>query len=336
MDAILLFPVLISFCAVLFILPRWIGKAKKIGLVWEDMNKFNRPKNIAGSGGLIVILGFILGVLFYIFLKTFYFDNPIQVVEIFALTTSVLILAVIGLVDDLLGWWHGGLSKKFRLFLCIFAAIPLMVINAGNSYVSIPFLDGTNLGLMYALIIIPLGIVGTSTTFNFLAGYNGLEAGQGILILGALSIVAYLTGQAWLALIGLCLVFALIAFLFFNRFPAKVFPGDVLTYPVGGMIAIIAIFGNIEQIAIFFFVPYILEVFLKTRGGLKKQSFGKPNKDGSLEMKYNKIYGLEHMAIWFLRKVRGRATEKEVVYMIYAFQIVVIVTGLLIFRENIF
>jgi len=336
MDIILLFPILISFCAVFFILPKWIGKAKRIGLVWEDMNKFNKPKNVAGSGGLIVILGFILGVLFYIFLKTFYFDSPIQVVEIFAITTSILILAVIGLVDDLLGWWRGGLSKKFRLFLCIFAAIPLIVINAGSSQISLPFLDGTNLGWIYALIIIPIGIVGASTTFNFLAGYNGLEAGQGALILGALSIVAYLTGQAWLALIGLCMVCALLAFLFFNKFPAKVFPGDALTYPVGGMIAIMAILGNMERFALFFFIPCIIEVFLKARGKLKKQSFGKPNKDGSLEMPYDKIYGLEHFAIWALKKVNGRATEKGVVYVIYAFQIMVIAIGFILFGKGIF
>ncbi|HIF03136.1 MAG TPA: glycosyl transferase family 4, partial [Nitrospinaceae bacterium] len=33
---------------------------------------------------------------------------------------------------------------------------------------------------------IPLGIVGAATTFNFLAGFNGLETGQGILIFSGL------------------------------------------------------------------------------------------------------------------------------------------------------
>lgn len=299
------------------------------------MNKYEKKK-VAGSGGIAVVLGFILSTLFYIAMKTFYFKSAENIVEIFALTTSVLMLAGIGIVDDLFGWRHGGLSRRFRILLCLFSAIPLMVINAGHSEMNFPFLGVVNLGLFYPLLLIPFGVVATSTTFNFLAGFNGLEAGQGILLLTSLSIVAGFTGSSWLALIGLCMVFALIAFLIFNRFPAKVFPGDMLTYPVGGMIAIIAILGNMEKIAVFFFIPYIFEVILKLRGKLKMQSFGKPNKDGSLDLAYSKIYGLEHLAIWILKKAKGRATEKEVVYLIWIFQAFVILLGFFIFRGGIF
>jgi UDP-N-acetylglucosamine--dolichyl-phosphate N-acetylglucosaminephosphotransferase len=195
-----------------------------------------------------------------------------------------------------------------------------------------------SIGLLYPLIIIPIGIIGASTTFNFLAGYNGLEAGQGILIISALSLVSYFTGTTWLALIGLCMVLSLLAFWIFNKYPAKVFPGDVLTYPVGGLIAILAILGNFEKIAIFFFIPYIFEVILKSRGKLTKQSFGKPNKDGSLEMLYDKIYGLEHLAIFLLKKLKrdGKVYEKDVVIAIHAFQIVIILLGFIIFRNSIF
>jgi len=338
MENLLLIPLIIGFFVTFLVLPRWIKKAKKIGLVWEDMNKYNHPKNVAGSGGLIVILGFILAVLFYIAIKIFYFKSNENIVEIFSLTTTILLLAGIGIIDDLLGWQHGGLSKKFRVFLCFFAAIPLMVINAGYSRVGIPFINGIDLGLIYPLVLIPLGIIATSTGFNFLAGYSGLEAGQGILILTGLSIVAYLTGSSWLALIGLCMVASLIAFWIFNKYPAKVFPGDVLTYPIGGMIAIMAILGNFEKIAIFFFIPYILEVILKLRGKLIKQSFGKPNKDNSLEMPYNKIYGLEHLAIWFLKKIKknGKVYENDVVKFIHLFQLIIIILGFLIFRNFIF
>lgn len=335
MEPLLFLPMLISFFATFFALPKWIKKARRIGLLWEDMNKYKKEK-VAGSGGLIVIMGFILGVFLYIFLKTFYFKSELNVVEILALISSVLILAGIGLVDDLLGWWHGGLSKKFRIVMCLFAAIPLIVINAGNSASSIPLLNGIELGLLYPLIIIPIGIIGTSTTFNFLAGYNGLEAGQGIIILSGLSFVAYFTGSTWLGLIGMCMVFSLIGFWIFNKFPAKVFPGDVLTYSIGGLIAIMAILGNFEKIAIFFFIPYIIEVILKLRGKLARQSFGKPNKDGSLNMKYDRIYGLEHLAIWLIKKIKNKVYENDVVYFIYSIQIIVIFAGFLIFRNSIF
>lgn len=339
MEIVLIIPLLVSFLATLFIMPKWISKAKTIGLVWDDMNKFERKKETVGSGGLIVMMGFILGALVYIFLQTFYFSSEKNItdilsleVKIFALTTSILILGCVGLIDDLLGWWHGGLSKRFRLIMCLFAAVPLIVINAGSA-----FFGGIDLGAFYILVIIPLGIAGAASTFNFLAGFNGLEAGQGIILLSGLSLVAYLTNQSWIALLGACMILALLAFLYFNRFPARVFPGDVLTYPVGGMLAIMAILGNIEKIAVFFFIPYILEVILKTRGKLKMHSFGKPNKDNSLEVPYDKIYGLEHLSIWALKKVKknGKVYEKEVVYFIWGFQILIVLLGLVLFSGGI-
>jgi len=77
----------------------------------------------------------------------------------------------------------------------------------------------------------------------------------------------------------------------------------------------------------------MFETLLKLRGGLKKQSFGKPNKDGSLEMPYDKIYGLEHVAIWLLKRIKEnkKAYEWEVVYLINGFQVVIILIGFLAF-----
>ena len=335
MNVLLLLPLIASFLITFLVMPLWIKKSRRIGLEWEDMNKHSR-KRVAGSGGLIVLMGFVLAILLLIAIKTFYLNSAENVVEIFALLTSILILGGIGIIDDLLGWQHGGLSKKFRLILCFFAAIPFMVINSGHSNISLPLINGIDAGLLFPLIIIPIGIIGAATTFNFLAGFNGLEAGQGAIILTALSIVAYLTGNSWLTIIGMSMVLALIGFLIFNKFPAKVFPGDVLTYPLGGLIAIMAILGNFEKIAVFFFIPYIFEVVLKLRGKLRKQSFGKPNKDNSLELPYNKIYGLTHFSMWLLKKCKKKVYEKEVVLFINIIQIAVILLGFVIFRDTIF
>jgi len=336
MEPLLFIPIMLSFFVTLLALPSWIKKAKKIGLVWEDMNKYTHPKNVAGSGGIIVVMGFVLGALCYIAIKTFVLQTNVTTVEIFALLTTILIVSFVGIVDDIFGWQRGGLSARLRIALIFLAAVPLMVINAGYTRIGIPFITEINIGLFYPLIIIPLGVIGASTTFNFLAGYNGLEAGQGILIIGALSVVAFLTGSSWLTLIGLCMIASLLAFLFFNRFPAKIFPGDALTYSVGALIAIMAILGNFEKIAVFFFIPYIIEMTLKVRGKLKKESFGIPQKDGSLEMPYKKVYGLEHFAIWLLKKLKKKVYEKNVIYFIYALQIVIIILGFIIFKKHIF
>ncbi len=334
-DYLLVIPLFVSFFITLFFMPRWIQKAKEIGLIWEDMNKSSYEK-VAGSGGIIVILGFVLGLLVFVAYRVFYLHTSSFLVELLALLCVILIAAGVGLIDDLFGWRRGGLSRRSRIIMILFAAIPLMVINAGRSDISLPFFGAFELGIIYPLILVPLGIVGATTTYNFLAGYNGLEAGQGALLLGGVALVAFFTGNSWLSIIALCMLFALLAFLFFNFYPAKVFPGDSLTYSVGALVAITAILGNFEKIAVFFFIPYIIETILKSRGRLAFHSFGKPNKDGSLDAPYNKIYGLEHVAILILKKIGMKATEKRVVYSIWIFQILIIILGFIIFREGIF
>ncbi|HRZ85760.1 MAG TPA: glycosyl transferase family 4 [Candidatus Paceibacterota bacterium] len=332
MEELLIISLIISFGVVALLMPFWIKKAKQIGLIWDDMNKIKSEK-VTGSGGIIVLLGFTLGVLSYIAIKTFYFKSGDNLIEIFSMLCVMLIVAIIGLIDDLLGWQHGGLSAKVRIILVAFAAIPLMVINAGHSEMYLPFIGNLNIGIIYALIVIPIAIVGCSTTFNFLAGFNGLEARQGILILSALAIISYIGGNSWLSIIALCMVLALLGFLIYNKIPAKVFPGDVMTYPIGALIAIMAILGNYERFALFIFIPYILETGLKLRGKLKKQSFGEPQNDGSLKNKYKHIYGLEHFAIWILEKIKPskKVYEKDVVNLINLFQIIIIIFGFLIF-----
>ncbi|MDO8460317.1 MAG: glycosyl transferase family 4 [Nanoarchaeota archaeon] len=335
-DKLLIIPILASFLITLSLMPFWIRKAKEIGLLWEDMNKLSSEK-VAGSGGLMVVAGFVIGVLLFVAYSVFYLkDHASILVQVLALLSVILLLSGIGFIDDLFGWRKGGLSRRSRLILVAVAAVPLMVINAGRSGISVPFVGFVDLGIFYPLLIIPIGIAGATTTYNFLAGFNGLEAGQGIILLSAFAIVAYFTGFSWLAIIALCMVAALIAFLFYNFCPAQVFPGDSITYAIGGLLAIMAILGNFEKIAVFFFIPYIIETILKLRGGLTKHSFGRPAKDGSLDLQYDKIYGIEHAAIFFFKKINIKPTERKVVGLIWAFQIVIIIIGFLLFKQGIF
>lgn len=339
MNNILILPIILSALVVLIFLPKWIKKAKEIGLVWEDMNKTSKPK-VAGSGGIITVMAFVFGVLLYIAIKTFVLKTDVTSVEIFALLTTIILAALIGFIDDILGWVHGGLPAKFRIFLAFVASIPLVVINVGSSSIEIPLLGLINFGCIYSIVFVPIGVAGAIGTYNFLAGYNGLEAGQGIIILSFLSFIAYLTGNSWLALIGLCMVSALIIFYLYNKCPAKVFPGDSMTYAIGALIAGMAILGNFEKVAVFVFIPYIAEAVLKVRGRLKRDSFpwsfGIPRKDGSLDEPYKKIYGLEHLAIKILKKIKGRAYEKDVAYLIFAGQIIICLLSLIVFRRFLF
>jgi len=310
-------------------MPKWIKVAHKAGLVGEDLNKLGRPK-VAELGGVVVIAGFLAGTLSYIALNTFLFNQVKYNLYVFASTTTVLIIALIGLIDDILGW-KIGLSKIQKPLLTLPAALPMVVVNAGHSTVDIPLLGCVNLGILYPFLIVPIGIVGASNAFNMLAGYNGLEAGMGIIILGALSCAAYVTGSEWVAVIGLVMSASLLAFLKFNWFPAKVFPGNTLTYAVGALMACLAILANIEKLALMLFVPYYLDFLLPLRKGMRVEAYAKVNDDNSLELPYDGIYDVTHLAIYVLKKVKLKVYEQDVVISILMFEVLIVFIALKLF-----
>lgn len=313
-----LLAIILSFVVTLRILPSWIFRANKANLVGSDVHKIGKKK-VAELGGLPVVCGLLTGILTYIAFNVFVYKETEIVLTLFAALTAILIATIIGLVDDILGW-KIGLRQKHKIMFTLAIALPIVVINAGNSIMNLPFLGPTDFGILYPLLIIPIAMVGVSNAFNMIAGYNGLEAGMGVIILSTLSFIAFKTGSYWVAVLGLCMVASLLAFLFYNFFPAKVFPGDTLTYSIGAMIGIMAIMGNIEKFALILFILYFFEFILKARGKMKKESFGKVLNDKSIINRYNKWYGLEHIVISVLRKIKGKAYEREIVLSLWGAQ----------------
>lgn len=309
----------ISFFITFFTVPFWIKRAKIAKLIGYDVHKKEKSQ-IPELGGICVMTGFLVSLLFYIATRIFIHNTADNILSIFATITALLIATSIGFVDDILGW-KIGLRARYKIALTFFIALPIVVINVGHTEMALPFLGIINFGFLYPLVIVPIAIIGASNGFNMIAGYNGLETGQGILLLTALSIITYVTGNTYLSLIGACMIAALGAFYFFNRYPAKIFPGDTLTYPVGALIAIMAILGDVEKYALILFIPYFMELVLKARGRFVKESFAIVKENGSLENRYEQWYGLEHVAIDVVRKVKGTAREQSVVYTMFGFQL---------------
>ncbi|MBT4538804.1 glycosyl transferase family 4 [Candidatus Woesearchaeota archaeon] len=306
----------------------WIKRAKQAGLTGKDIHK-KEDVHVAESGGIAIILSFIIGVLIYIAIRVFFLNASSQLTPILALLTAVLIGGMIGLIDDILGW-KLGLKQWQKPLLTLLIAAPIVAINIGNHIMSIPFLGQINVGLWYPFLIVPGFIIVGANGFNMLAGYNGLEAFQGVLILSALSIISALTGATWVSVIGFVMVAALFGFLCFNKYPSKIFPGDTLTYTVGTTAAILAILSNNERFFVIIFIPYIIEFFLKFRGKFKKESFSQIQENNTLRTRYKKFYGLEHIAVRLLNKTKIKATEKKVVIFIHLFQLLFILIAFLI------
>jgi len=326
---------LFSFVLTVFLTRRWIRSAKAAKLVGKDMNKQDYP-SIPRSGGLVVAIVICFSLLFYIFLKTFsLLGTPsTHIVEVFAISATVLLAGFIGFIDDVLGWKEG-LTQLQKVLLTVPIALPLTVINAGQSIIQLPILGNVDLGMLYPLLVVPLGVIGATNGFNLLAGYNGLEASMGLVIFAVFGFTGLYVGKLWIAFIAFIVYACLLAFLAFNWYPAKVFPGNSFTYAIGALIATLAILGDMERIALWLFMPYFLEILLYFRARVidkmgDVQAFAKPNKDGSLEMPYKKVYDTTHFAIWFLKRVKGKVYERDVVLFLIAVQALIAISGVIL------
>ena len=310
---------IVSFLVVLYLTPWLIRYLKKIGLTVKDQNKKNKPL-VPISGGIAVMAGLFMGVMVYVFFQTFYFHYHQPTVYLFAGLTTIIMITLVGFIDDLLiksKEESSGLKQWQKPLLTLTAAIPLMVVNAGSTAMWIPFIGRTELGILYPLLLIPIGVIGAANMVNMLAGFNGLETGMGIIYIGMLGLYAYVNGSETAALIALLIFSALIAFFIFNKYPAKILPGDSLTYLLGGSIAVIAIIGNIEKAAIIASIPFFIEFILKWKSKFKAKSYGYYHKGKIKSHHGNNIYSLVH-----LLTRTGNHTEKQITTFFIVLEII--------------
>ena len=102
----------------------------------------------------------------------------------------------------------------------------------------------------------------------------------------------------------------------------------MLTYSIGALIGCIAILANVEKAALILFIPYFIEFFLKLRGLMQIESFAKLNPDGSLLLPEKKLYGIEHLAILILTKLKTKVTELKVVFSLYSLEIILAIIAI--------
>jgi UDP-N-acetylglucosamine--dolichyl-phosphate N-acetylglucosaminephosphotransferase len=330
---IFLVSVLISFLTTLFITPYFTRFLYTAGIVGLDLQKKDKPK-LPTSGGICVAFGVLAGLLTYIGLYTFvplFFPSisilKINVIPLLAVTSSVLIVMFVGLLDDLnvksrkVRTKEGydirvGFTQWIKPLLTLPAAVPLMAISAGVAAMGIPFVGIVEFGVLYPILLIPIGTVGASNVVNMLAGFNGLEAGMGIVYLLGLGIFALLNESTG-SIIFLVTFAALVGFIRYNWYPAKILPGDSLTYLLGSIVAAGVIVGNMERAGIIVMLPFIIEFFLKLRVRFKATCLGKLRKDGKLDPPYGrKVYSWTH----FIMNLTPM-TERQVTILLIAIQL---------------
>jgi len=328
---VIAFSFIISLLTSLFLLRNLIPFFLRNNIIALDLHKKNKPK-IANSGGIPVSLSLLLGSMFFIAIQTFVFGITEQMVYLFASILTIILITIIGFFDDLnrdevitgKRIIRVGLKQWKKPLLTLPAAIPLIVVSAGVTTMSLPFIGPVNFGIIYPLFMIPLGVIVTANAINLLGGFNGSEAGMGIVYCLFLGLYAFLNSEIVSATIFLSTVGALIGFLIFNWYPAKILSGDSLTYCLGAVVASGVIVGNMERAGVIILMPFIVEFLLKLRSKFKASCLGKLRKDGKLDPPYgNKIYSWTHIIMNL-----GKLTEKKVTIILILIQIVF---GLLLF-----
>ena len=342
------------------------------GIYGIDQQKKYKPK-LATSGGISVVFGFIVSITFYLGFNSFFTTPGVEVSLILAALSSVCIITLIGLVDDIhinlekyvqeetgvkefeldLGvpedsempfskvrevlelkfggekneeeLHRKGLRQNLKMLFVLPAAFPLIAVGAGSWTMNFPLVGTIEWGIVYPILLLPLGLLFVSNVVNMLAGTNGLSSGMSLVASLALGIFAYNNGQIEAALIAWSLSAALLAFTYYNFYPASILPGDSLTYLCGAAIFSSMVLGDMEKFGVFIFAPWLLEFLLKFRSGFKAHSWGILQEDGTLDSQHDKIYSLTHI---FMR--RG-FTEKQITVSLIMIEALICIVGLLLF-----
>lgn len=176
-------------------------------------------------------------------------------VSVFMILFSTLAFGAVGFIDDYIKVVmkrNLGLRAYQKLFLQILTAVILIIYQYNSKHMGtdlyIPFLkDYRSIGVFYIPFIIFV-IVGTVNSVNLTDGLDGLSSSVTIICLLFFNVVAVKFQRYEIAAFSLALAGALIGFLFFNKYPAKVFMGDTGSLALGGAISAIALLLNVPLI----------------------------------------------------------------------------------------
>ncbi len=228
---------IIIFLITYFVIPFVIKFTRSKGWIGIDIHKVEKPE-VAESGGIGIVIGLCFALVFMLILF------PSLTNELLVILLTIIIAGVIGLIDD-----RKKLSSVKKIILTIITGGPIFILNFINfidvDSPTIPILGMLRLNFIYPLVL-PVIIAVTTNTVNMLEGYNGEGSGTCLIAVIFMFISGLIWNSAQAVIYSVPFIAILLAFFLYNKYPAKVFPGDVGTITIGAMIGCIAIFGSIE------------------------------------------------------------------------------------------
>jgi len=306
----------LSLLLVFLTMPPLMRKMKAGGMVGRDVNKQSK-QSVPELGGIAALFAFSVSVSFVVGVQKL-LGNVGE--DPFLAAISVFFMAaMVGLIDDISNIIVG------------FAALPLLLVHLGPEIIDLPFgwqLDLTgHLYLVYWLLLVPVGVTGLANAMNMSAGYNGLESGQvaivavSLLAIGLLRPVPDYAFMIFAALLGCAL-----GLFYFNRYPARVFIGDIGTLGLGAALAAGIVLGHLEFYGFVAIAPAFYEASatlyygITHKNGERKTACGNPilSPDGKL----SPPVGAARYTLAYFILSRHPMTEKNLVRTLLALYLI--------------
>jgi len=271
----------IAFLVALFITPLWFTFLKKnnFGKQLRDdseapiFHNLHKKKIGTPTGGGVIIWSTVLGMAIVFGILAHFFDgvwkyfNFIDRAETYLPIAALAGAAFLGFLDDWLGVLKlggangGGFKIRHKSILYLIMA----VIGAWWFYfrlqwdvLFVPFVGNVTIGWWYIPIFLFI-IFATAFSANETDGLDGLLGGVSLFAFVALTTVAFVLHRYNLAAFGGAMIGALLAFLWYNIYPAKFFMGDTGSMSLGVTIGVIAMLTNTTLILPFFAIILVIE-----------------------------------------------------------------------------
>lgn len=246
-------------------------------------NALHKAKEGTPTMGGIIVWATVLGVASIVFLLAEFFGgfwgylNFIDRAQTYLPLAAMLIAALVGFVDDLFGVLKkgpkgGGISMRARLMIYfVFALLGAywFYYRLDWDVLSVPFVGNVTIGWWYIPLFIFV-LVASAFSANETDGLDGLAGGVMLFAFLALTVVSFALGRYDLAVLCGVVIGALLAFLWFNIYPARFFMGDTGSMSLGITIGVVAMLTNTTLL-----LPLFVPIFVLESGSVILQIFSK-------------------------------------------------------------
>ena len=241
---------IIPFIIILAIMPHIIKKLKENGFTAKDMYKSGLPE-VAVNGGIIILLVS----LFSVSVISLFYCNYIEPAN-YVIITVVTLFALFGILDDMID-----IGRPAKLILLYYCSYSLIACNTATS-IYMPFIGTTDLGVLYIQLILPLYVPVVANLVNMHSGFNGMAPGLSLIILITLIAKTMVEGQVLPVLYIVTLTGTLAGYWFFEKYPAKIFWGNIGALSVGAAIGAIIVTEGFLFSGFIMLVPHTVNFLL--------------------------------------------------------------------------